>query len=127
MGSWRYFKGAFYERELLKKIGEKGFFVTRAAGSGVDGLSPDLIALSTTKKFAVECKAWKNPVRIEKAKMRVMEEWQQRTGLPVYVAWKRPREDWRFFPLSALRETGKGFVLLGKDADIGMELDDLVK
>ncbi|MBI5229473.1 NERD domain-containing protein [Candidatus Micrarchaeota archaeon] len=126
MGSWKYIKGAHYERELLKEIQARGFFVTRAAGSGIDGLSPDLIVLSTTKKFALECKAWKGSIRIEKDKLEAYKQWEQRTGLPVYIAWKRSHKEWRFFPLSSLKETPKAFMISKEDAGLGMVLDEVV-
>ena len=66
-------KGTFYERELKKILEGKGFFVTRASGSGSDGISPDLIVLHTTKKFALECKAWKQNIRIVPEKVQIMQ------------------------------------------------------
>jgi len=127
MTRWAYRKGAHYERELLKKLQGKGFFVTRAAGSGVEGTSPDLIVLSTTKKFALECKAWEGDyVRIDKEKLGIMHDWERRTGMPVYIGWKRSREAWRFFPLIAMKETGKAFVLSETDLNSGMTFEELV-
>lgn len=126
MGSWRYVKGAHYERELLKMLIEKGFRVVRAAGSGVDGISPDLTVLSSTRKFALECKAWKNSVYIDKAKFVLMLEWEKDTAMPIYLAWKHYRDSWRFFPLSALKETDKNFSASESDLPLGMTFDDLI-
>lgn len=128
MSKWHYRKGAHYERDLLKKLQEKGFFVTRAAGSGVEGTSPDLIVLSTTKKLAIECKAWESGfVRIEREKYEIMQEWEKRTGLPVFVAWKKRGEEWRFFPLLALRETDKAFVISENELNSGITFEELIK
>lgn len=122
-----YNKGSAAERELKKILNGKGFFVVRASGSGADGVSPDLIALHTTKKFAVECKAWKNSLYIEKKKFNIMQQWQATTGIPVYVAWKVPRKGWHFFPLSVLNETEKGFSLNSREALSGLTVEELLK
>lgn len=119
-------KGIFYERELKKILEGKGFFVTRASGSGADGSSPDLIVLHTTKKFALECKAWKQSLRIAPEKVQVMKEWQNTTGIPVYIAWRIIRQ-WRFFPLDALDNVGKAFGLKLGDAATGMTVEDITK
>jgi len=125
MGKYSYKKGAFWEHEIMDQLRARGFEVMRAAGSGVAGDCPDVVALKTTKKFALECKAWKNSVYIVKEKFRIMEAWERTTGLPVFLAWKSPRKEWRFFPLSSLRETGKNFVVLQSDLESGLTLDDL--
>lgn len=125
MGKWSYSKGAFWERELMDRLRERGFEVVRAAGSGVAGDCPDVVALKTTKKFAVECKAWKNDVYLEKSKFKLMQAWEQATGLPVFLAWKSPRKEWRFFPLSSLRETQKNFAVQKSDLETGISLGEL--
>ncbi|MCK4858916.1 MAG: hypothetical protein KAT58_13160, partial [candidate division Zixibacteria bacterium] len=48
-----YNRGTTMERDLKRQLNEKGFYVVRASGSGADGVSPDLVALHTTKKFGV--------------------------------------------------------------------------
>lgn len=123
--NYRKAKGTMYERQLKKMLEEKGFFVTRASGSGSDGISPDLIVLKTTKKFALECKAWKNSLVFDKPKVALYTEWEQRTGMPVYIAWKMPHKEWRFFPLGVLKETPGGFALNSKDFGMGMAFEDL--
>lgn len=120
-------KGTKFERDLKHLLEARGFYVTRASGSGSDGISPDLIALHTTKKFAVECKAWKNNLFIEKQKMEVMKQWMDTTGMQVFVAWKSPFKEIRFFPLLALNETQTGFTLSGKMLEVGMSLEDVLK
>ncbi len=125
MSSWRYAKGSHYERELLHKLVGHGFKVIRAAGSGVDGDSPDLIALSTTLKFALECKAYKDAVYVAKDKFSLYFSWEQSTGIPVYLAWKAFRKDWKFFPLSVLRETPKSYVVSESDWSTGLSFEDI--
>lgn len=125
MGKGAYLKGARWERQLKNVLEGMGFFVMRSAHSGSDGTSPDLIALHSTHKFALECKAWNNNLRIEGQKMRIMEAWEQTTGIPVYIAWKFGREQWRFYPLVTLRKTPTGHTLTEGDLKSGMTLDEL--
>lgn len=118
-----YDKGSFFERQLKKLFEEKGFFVVRAAGSGVAGDAPDLVVLSSTKKFGVECKAWKNAIHLDKPTVESYKQWEKITGMPVYLAWKLPYKEWRFFPLLVLRETPQGFALSVSEAKSGMTLE----
>ena len=94
----------------------EGFFVVRAAKSGY----PDLIALKTTRKFACECKAGEEGVFIDKPMFGRMLAWEQQTGLPVFLAWKLSRQEWKFFPLKFLKETERGFSLGKGDLGAGM-------
>ncbi|MBU1197696.1 hypothetical protein KJ765_04245 [Candidatus Micrarchaeota archaeon] len=120
-------KGAAYERQLKKMLEGKGFFVIRSAGSGVDSTSPDLLALSSAKRMAIECKARNSGyVWIEATRMRRMNAFEEKTAIPYYVAWKVAREEWRFFPLIALRETAKAFVIEEKDLHSGLSLEQLL-
>ncbi|MFH1246925.1 MAG: hypothetical protein V1644_00960 [Candidatus Micrarchaeota archaeon] len=125
MGKGAYIKGARFERQLKEMLRLRGFCVIRSSKSGVDGLAPDLIALSTTKKFALECKAWKASLHFDKPKVEIMRQFENTTGIPFYIAWKQPREDWRFYPLNALKETPRGHSLMLNDLGAGMTLDDL--
>lgn len=126
MAAWRYAKGAYYERELLKKLQDEGFKVIRAAGSGVEGDAPDLIALKTTKKFALECKAHESAVYLEKEKYQTYLNWENTTGIPVFLGWKVKRQVWRFFPLTAMRETAKSFTVGEGDLAVGMDFEQLI-
>jgi len=121
-------KGTHYERELKKMLEERGFFVTRASGSGADGVSPDLIVLSTTRKFALECKAWKaSSVRIERKKWEIMSGWEKMTGMPIFLAWKQPHKPWTFLPLSSLREAGLACVADESLARAGLLFEDVIR
>lgn len=127
MGSWRYVKGAHAERELLAEFVIRGFKVVRAAGSGVQGDCPDLIVLSSTRKFAVECKAWKKAVYIGAPKFMQMQEWEKATGMQVFLAWKPNRREWAFFPLMAMRETKSNYTVGEGDLGVAMTLDDVAR
>lgn len=120
-----YDKGAYFERQLKDLLEKKGFYVIRAAGSGVAGWTPDLIVLHSTKKFALECKAWKNGLFIDKPTIIAFKEWERLTGMQMYVAWKMPRQEWRFFPLIMMHETERGYSLSPKELEAGMTLQQL--
>lgn len=126
MSNYRKAKGTLYERQLKKMLEDKGFFVTRASGSGSDGISPDLIVLKMGKRFALECKAWKNNLHFDKPKVTIYREWESRTGLPVYIAWKFPHHEWKFFPLGMLKETPAGFSLTESELAVGMTFENLI-
>ncbi|MFH1443553.1 MAG: Holliday junction resolvase Hjc [Candidatus Micrarchaeota archaeon] len=121
-------KGANYERQLKKMFEAKGFLAMRAAGSAHDHTSPDLLVLSSTKKFAVECKAWNSGnLWIERERMDLMKEFEKRTAIPYYVAWKVSREEWRFFPLIMMKETEKAFTLSDKELNSGIKFEELIQ
>lgn len=120
-----YNKGSAAERELKKKLEAKGYFVVRASGSGADGVSPDLIALHTTNKIAIECKYWKNNLFIEKPKFKIMQAWERTTGVPVFVAWKQARKGWHFFPLTVFNEARTGFTLNTNELNSGMTIEEV--
>ena len=121
-----YNKGSSFERSLKKKLEAQGFYVIRSAGSGVDGLSPDLIVLSTTKKFAIECKAVESEyLAIDSSKMERMHQFELATGLPVYVAWKHNYKEPVLVPLSMFERQEKSFTIKSANANFGMTLDQI--
>ena len=126
MGKGAYLKGTRFEREVKKYLQERGYAVIRASKSGVDGVSPDLVVLSSTFKFCLECKAWSHGLHFEKPKMEIMRSFEQKTGIPYYIAWKFPRREWRFFPLTVLKETANGYSLSSTELDYGLKIDDLI-
>ncbi len=126
MGKGAYIKGARFERQLKEMLRLAGFWVIRSSKSGVDGLAPDLMALGRTKRFALECKAWKAGLHFPKPKVEIMKQFENTTNIPFYIAWKQPRQEWRFYPLNALKETPRGYSLLLDDLEIGMTFDMLI-
>ncbi|HEV8289459.1 MAG TPA: hypothetical protein VGQ00_00700 [Candidatus Norongarragalinales archaeon] len=128
MGRGSYQKGARFEYELKNLFLEKGFCVLRTGKSGVDGESPDLVCLHTTKKFALECKSiQQSSLFIDAAKMRIMQDWEKRAGLPFYVAWKYARGEYRFIPLMLFHENKSSYSVPRETARLGLSLDDLLK
>lgn len=105
----RYSKGARAERELLDILSKKGFVVIRAAGSGVNSISPDIVAIKDSKVYAFECKFWnKSNLNLEKDKIRYLKEIQKH-GIKSFIAWKIPRIGWFLIKPKELSEKSKCF------------------
>ncbi|MFP3278163.1 MAG: Holliday junction resolvase Hjc [Candidatus Micrarchaeota archaeon] len=123
----RYVKGARGERELLAKFAELGYSVMRSAGSGVNSISPDIIAIKSGKGFAFECKAWETSVAIEPEKYNVLKDWENNTGLKTFIAWRMNGKGWFFIPIGKLRQTEKSYRISKKEAfDNGMSMEQIL-
>lgn len=123
----RYTKGARGERELLSKFAELGYSVMRSAGSGVNSISPDIIAIKSGKGFAFECKAWETSVSIEPEKYEVLKSWEENTGLKTFIAWRMNGKGWFFIPIGRLRQTGKSYRISKREAfENGMLINQLL-
>ena len=93
----RYSKGARGERELLNYLYSKAYSVVRSAGSGVNSISPDIIAIKHGKGLAFECKAWdRSSLSIEPEKFDVLCEWERNTCMDTFVAWRMNGQGWFF-------------------------------
>ncbi|MEM2137643.1 MAG: Holliday junction resolvase Hjc [Candidatus Anstonellaceae archaeon] len=123
-----YAKGSRAERELIHFFTEHGFQVIRAAGSGVNSLSPDLLAFRHGKQYAIECKAWDSgSLSFEKEKVAQMKKWEEVTGITYYIGWRVSREGWFLFPVHLLEEQGKTFTItLSKAKLAGRKPEELV-
>jgi Holliday junction resolvase len=124
----RYAKGARGERELITLFSEKGFSVIRAAGSGVNSLSPDLLVFRKGVQYAFECKAWDSgSLGIEREKFKALKEWEENTGITTFIAWRISRVGWKFIYLSELEENPKSYtVTMTKALAIDRSLDKLL-
>jgi Holliday junction resolvase len=123
-----YAKGARTERELIRLFSEMGFSVIRAAGSGVNSLSPDLLVFRKGVQYAFECKAWgSGSLCIENDKFLGLERWGENTGITTMIAWRINRVGWRFMHLAELDEREKNHtVTLKKALAINRTLEDLL-
>lgn len=118
----KYAKGANAERELMKVLYADGFAVVRAGGSGVNVLpSPDLLALKKNSILIFECKAWKgNYLYLEEYKIQQLEEFANRSGGRIIIAWKIPHHGWLFIGIEKLKKTKKNFYAISlKEAEKG--------
>jgi len=124
----RYAKGARGERELIALFSEKGFSVIRAAGSGVNSLSPDMLVFRKGVQYAFECKAWDSgSLAIQKEKFKALKEWEENTGITTFIAWRISRVGWKFIYLSELEENPKSYtVTMTKALAIDRSLDRLL-
>ncbi len=110
-----YNKGANAERELLQTLYMAGMAVCRAAGSGKgkDMIpTPDAIALTNGKIYAFECKAWKaDNLHISHTQMNDLEKWCNLAGAELVIAWKIPRNGWRFMKKEDFHVNEKSYAL----------------
>ena len=113
----RYVKGARGERELLNNLYSKGFSVIRSAGSGVNSISPDIIAVKDGRGLAFECKAWdRGSIAIEKEKYDSLVEWQRNSRMETYIAWRMSNMGWYFIRLEEMRSNEKSWSVTRSDA-----------
>lgn len=123
-----YNKGARAERELIGKFLDQGYKVIRAAGSGVNSLSPDILVFRKGYQYAFECKSWdKKYLNIKKEQFKTLKDWQDLTGITVMVAWKIKRKGWKFIPMSLFTESGKSHNVSIQKAELCMNFDDLIE
>ena len=107
---YRYGKGARYERELLNKLYDQGYSVMRGAGSGVNSLGPDIIAIKNGVCLSFECKAWdRNRVCLDLEGYEKLHKWQENTGFPAYLAWRMSGKGWFFIKLDELKQGEKDY------------------
>jgi len=115
-----YRKGSRAERELIDCFSGKGYSVIRAAGSGVNSLSPDLLAFRRGMQYAFESKAIeKDNLNIDREQFVNLRKWEENTGITCYVAWRKRGRQWRFVPLSLFKESEKSFGISWKKAQLG--------
>ncbi len=117
MAIGRYSKGARGERELLNTLYEKGFSVVRAAGSGVNSISPDVIAVKAGKGMVFECKAWdRSSLSIDHEKFESMRQWRDNALMDTYMAWRMNGMGWYFIKLEEMTKTEKNYTVTKKTA-----------
>ncbi len=124
----RYSKGARSERELINKFYENGFSVIRSAGSGVNSISPDIVAIKNGKGFAFECKAWdRTTLSIDEIKFNELKKWEENTNFKTFIGWRMNGEGWFFIGLGDL-EKGKNYNITKKKAkSINIRLENIMK
>ncbi|MFH2106912.1 MAG: Holliday junction resolvase Hjc [Candidatus Micrarchaeota archaeon] len=121
-----YKKGARAERELIGHFDQRGFSVIRAAGSGGNSLSPDILIFKHGMQYAIESKAHeKEHLHLDKDQFLTMRKWEENTGITSLIGWKRNRKPWSFLRLSLFEENEKSFAISWKTAEsMGMRLDE---
>lgn len=105
----RYAKGARSERELLNILDQKGYSVIRSAGSGVNAISPDIIAIKKGRCVSVECKAWeRTSLALDAEQYEKLVWWRDNTAFPTFVGWRMNGTGWYFIDLAEFEKGGKG-------------------
>lgn len=124
----RYLKGARCERELLNIFHGMGYSVIRSAGSGVNSLSPDVIAIKDGDCMAFECKAWeRNRLSIDREGYRKLLDWEKNTRFPTYVGWRMNGKGWHFIKLEELKEGATDYsITKNKTLEIGRTLEAIM-
>ncbi len=121
-----YVKGSRAERELIDYFSNSGFCVIRAAGSGVNSLSPDILVFRRGIQIGIEAKAWeKENLNIDREQFENLKKWEDISGITCVVGWRRNRQPWYFVPLSIFKENAKSFGINWKNAQsLGKKLEE---
>lgn len=121
-----YRKGSRAERELIDFFSSKGFCVIRAAGSGVNSLSPDILVFRRGMQFGIEAKAWeKTNLNIAREQFENLQRWEDVSGINCLIGWRRNRKPWRFVPLSVFKKSDKSYGINWENAQgIGKTLEE---
>jgi Holliday junction resolvase len=122
-----YRKGSRAERELIDYFSTRGFCVIRAAGSGVNSLSPDILVFRRGAQFGIEAKAHeKANLSIDREQFDNLRKWEEISGINCYIGWRRNREPWYFVPLSLFRENEKTFGINWETAQaLGKKIEEM--
>ncbi len=125
----RYVKGARSERELLNTLHRMGYSVIRAAGSGVNALGPDIMAIKDKVCISFECKAWeRGSLSLDEEQFVKLLEWEKNTAFPTYVAWRMNNKGWFFIKLSEFTKGKANYnVTMKKTLEINRVMDDILK
>ena len=128
IGLQRYTKGARSERELLNRFYELGYSVIRAAGSGVNALGPDIIAMKKGICFSIECKAWsRGSLSIEPDQFLKLMDWEKNTDGHTFVAWKVDYKGWYFIRLDEFSKGESNYnVTLKRALEINRNLESVI-
>lgn len=111
-------KGSKIERELYQKFIENHYRAVRVAGSGMmENTACDLIAGKKGKKFCIEVKSSKSPVKyISKEQIEEFIIFAEIFKLSPVVALRFNREGWLFVKPADLRDAGKNWAITLEEA-----------
>lgn len=94
-----------------------GYSVIRSAGSGVNSISPDILAIKDGRGMAFECKAWNNSsLSIEPDKAEELKRWEANSHMPVFIGWRINTLGWFFIKLEELNKAEKNYTVTKKTA-----------
>ncbi|WP_434731380.1 Holliday junction resolvase Hjc [Thermogladius sp. KZ2Tp1] len=108
-------RGFAHERDLARRLWERGFAVMRAPASGSKAkrvLYPDVVAIMNGQVFAFEVKstrAGEKTLYIQREQVQKLVEFVRRSGGSAFIAVKIVgRGEWMFVPVKELVETSGG-------------------
>ena len=121
-------KGSRFERELLNLFWDNGFAAVRVAGSGSSSYpSPDLVVGNGKKFYALEVKMRKElPLYINGERLRELVMFSNLFGAKPLIAFKLPRKRWKFFTISDLIETEKGYKIGEENYHLGKDFEEII-
>ena len=111
-------KGSKAERELYQMFVNNHYRAVRVAGSGMmENADCDLIAGKPGRKYAIEVKSSKKPVKyITKEQIESFIIFAEIFGLIPVIALRFNREGWLFIHPKDLRDAGKNWGISLEDA-----------
>jgi len=106
-------KGSKYERELYQMFVENNYRAVRVAGSGtMENADCDVLAGKKGKKYAVEVKSSKRPVKyITKDQINRFITFSEIFGLVPIIAVRFNRLGWFFLNPKHMKDSGKNWVI----------------
>ena len=106
-------KGSKAERELYQMFIENAYRAVRVAGSGMmENTACDLIAGRKGKKYCIEVKASKKPVKyITKEQIDEFIVFSQIFGLKPIIGIRFNHEGWFFLNPKHMKDSGKNWVI----------------
>ena len=111
-------KGSKAERELYQMFVSNFYRAVRVAGSGtMENADCDLIAGKKGRKYAIEVKSSKKPVKyISKEQIENFMIFSDIFGLEPVIALRFNREGWIFMHPKHLKDSGKNWVITLEEA-----------
>lgn len=122
-------KGTNAERELVHLLWKKGYGAIRVAGSGSSKYpSPDVLAGTSQRKLAIECKSVKGTAKyLPKDEIAALKTFSEVFGCEPWIGVRFARNEWFFISLEDLRETPESFMVSTETVKIkGLLLDELL-
>ncbi|MFP3208473.1 MAG: Holliday junction resolvase Hjc [Nitrososphaeria archaeon] len=121
-------RGLDKERDLARRLWERGFASMRAPASGAKAkrfVQPDVIAAKGGSLFAFEVKARSEiPIYVEQDQVEKLAEWARRAGArPFFAIYYGGR--WRFVPLERASRVGRNYRIDGESLSAALSMDEL--
>ena len=123
-------KGINAERDLIHKFWSENIAAIRVAGSGSSKYpSPDILAGTRERKFAIEAKTTKEDKKyLTKEEVNDLKKFSDLFGAEPWIAIKFKSTEWLFLPLTEIAETKKCFLIEKKTTKKkGILFEELIK